>query len=161
MKEIKIGLNRFNLAAFIEKIFDFMNANDISPRVVVCFSEDGDSEELDVDEINQSSIQELLFQGAIIFMPFSDINVGEPVPCADGYQHLLSDPEGLDEEVVMSVDEVESVGFLVQVEREMVIICPAVFKGGDYYETDPVEMDEDMTEFSESMSKFVKQFVKD
>lgn len=161
MKEIKIGLNRFDLTGFIEKIFDFMYLNDISPKVVVCFSEDGDLAELEVDEINQKSIQEMLFQGSLLFLPFSDINVGEPVPCADGAKYLLSDPGGLDEEVVMSVDEVESVGFLLQVEREMAIICPAVFKGGDYYETDPVEMDEDMTEFSEPMSKFVEQFVTD
>lgn len=161
MKEIRIALSRFNLSRFIGEIFNFMHQNDISPTVVVCFSENGDVAELEADEVNQDSIKELLFQGEILFLPFSDINVGEPVPCVDGNHYLLSDPDELDQEVAVSIDEVESVGFLVQVEQEMAVICPAVFLGGEYYEIDSAEMGEDLKEYSEPMNQFVQRFVID
>lgn len=159
MREFKIELKRFDLSRFIGEIFDFMRRNDILPTVVVCFSEDGDLTELEVDEINQESIRELLFQGKILFLPFSDINVGDPVPCADGKQYYLSDPGDLDQEVAVSIDVVESVGFLVQIEQEKAVICPAVFQGGEYFGMEPTEMEEELKEFSEPMDRFVQQFV--
>jgi len=159
MKEIRIALSRFDLPRFIGKILDFMRQNNLSPTVVVCFSEDGDLAELEVDEINRDSILGQLFQGNIFFLPFSDINVGEPVPCADGNQYSLSNSSDLDEEVAVSVDEVESVGFLVQVEQEMAVICPAVFQEGEYFEIESAEMEEDLKEFNEPMNQFVQQFV--
>lgn len=159
MKEIRIALSRFDFSRFIGKILDFVQQKNFSPTVVVCFSEDGDLVELEVDEINQDSIRDMLYQGKIFFLPFSDINVGEPVPCADGNHYSLSNSGDLDEEVALSVDEVESVGFLVQVEQEMAVICPAVFQGGEYFEIESAEMEEDLKEFSEPMDQFIQQFV--
>lgn len=160
MGEIKTDLDRFDLIGFIEVIFDFMRIKEISPETVAYFSEDGDLLELERDVINQDYIQELLFQGEIIFLPFSDINVGEPIPCADGGQYQISDLGGVDEEVAVSMNEIESVGFLVQVEQEMVVICPAVFSGGEYQAINVSEMEEELKEFNEPMAKFVHGFMK-
>jgi hypothetical protein len=160
MSEIKINFEQFDLMGFIKVIFDFLRLMKISPEAVVYFSEDGDPLELEGDRINQDYIQELLFQGKILFFPFSDINVGEPIPCADGGQYLISDSDGFDEEVAVSVNGIESVGFLVQVEQEMITICPAVFRGGEYETINATEMEGELKEFSEPMDKFVFGFVK-
>ncbi len=159
MREFRIAVSRFDLSRFIGKVLNFLHRNNISPTVMACFSEDGDLKGLEVDEINQDFIRELLFQGKIFFLPFSDINIGEPVPCADGNQYSFPDPGELDEEVAVSVDEVESVGFLVQIDQDMAVIVSAVFQGGEYYEIESEEMEEDLQEFSEPMTQFVQGFV--
>ncbi len=160
MKEVKFSLNRFDLTGFIEEIFNFMKLNDISPEVVACFTEDGGVAELKADLINEDYIRNLLILEKILFLPFSDINVGEPIPCADGGQYIIANLDGLDEEVAVSSDGVESIGFLIQVKQEMIEICPAAFKGGSYEEIDSQEMEEDLKEFSEPMSRFVDRYVK-
>lgn len=160
MRAIKIDLNRFDLMGFMGVIFNFMRSKEIWPEVVY-FSENGDPLELEGDGINLEYIQELLFQGKIIFLPFSDINVGEPIPCADGGHYLIYDLSGLDEEVAVSMSEIESVGFLAQVEQEMIALCPALFRGGEYEAINVSEMEEELKEFNEPMAKFVHGFVKD
>lgn len=159
MKEFKISLNQYDLTRFIGEIYEFMDRNDISPSMVACFSEE--DEPAEVGKIDRDSVGELLLQGKIIFLPFSDINTGEPIPCADGKQYSIALPNDLDEEVAISADPVESVGFLVQVESGEVIICGAVFSGGEYYPIEGAEMDEDLKEFSQPMTLFGERFKKD
>jgi len=161
MGELKTELSSFDLTGFIDKIFDFMRRNEISLSGIVYFSEDGDLVELDVEEINQDSILNYLSEGKIVFMPFSDINVGDPIPCADGNQYLISDSSDLDEEVAIPVEQVESVGYLLQVEAETLKISPAVLKGGDYYEIDFTEDEESLRNFREPMRNFINGFRKE
>lgn len=158
MREFRIPLNRYDLSRFIGEIFEFMHKNDISPSMVACFSEDGIPAELKAAEISRGSVEELLLQDRILFLPFSDINIGEPIPCADGKSYSLSTSNDLDEEVLISANPVESVGFLVQVEEGEVIICGAVFRGGEYNPIEGVELDEDLKEFSRPMALFVERF---
>lgn len=158
MREFRVARNEFDLTDFIDKIFDFMRQDDISSRIVASFSENGVVTEWEVEEINRDSVVDILFQGKIVFLPFSDINTGEPIRCADGNQYSLSDPSDLDEEVAISPELVEAIGFLVQVEQEEVIICGAVLKGGEYYEIDGVEMDEELKEFCGPMALFIEGF---
>lgn len=159
MGEIRVSLNRFNLLKFIEGILDFLNRNDISPTVIVRFAEDGVMAELVMDEITQASIRDLLLRGEALFLPFSDINVGESIPCADGSRYSVNSSSGFDGEVAISAEQVESIGFLVQVKQENIEICPAVFKGGDYSQMDPDEIDENLKEFTEPMDRFVRRFM--
>lgn len=158
MREFRIAQNKFDLTGFIDQIFDFMRWDDISSRIVACFAKDGAVTEWEVNETSRDSVLEFLFQGKIVFLPFSDINTGEPIRCADGNQYSLSDSSDLDEEVAISPEQVESIGYLVQVEQEEVIICGAVLKGGEYHEIDGVEMDEDLKEFSGPMGLFMEGF---
>ncbi|NLW47888.1 MAG: hypothetical protein GXY86_11200 [Firmicutes bacterium] len=159
MGEIKIDLNRFDLMGFMGVIFNFLRLKEIWPEVVY-FSEDGEPLKLEADAINRDSIQELLFQGKIIFLPFSDINVGEPIPCADGGQYLIIGSDEFDEEVGVSANEIELVGFLIRVSEAVLEICPAVFRGGEYETVNLMELEEDLKEFSEPMDRFVNKFVK-
>lgn len=159
MEEIRIPLIKFDLSRFIDGIFNFMSRNEISPSTIACFSQEGAAEEVRVDEINQDSVREWLFQGRVLFLPFSDINTGDPIPCADGMRYALSVPGDLDEEVAVSIEIIETVGFLVRVEQDEVIICGAVFSGGEYYPIEGAAMDEDLKEFSEPMDNFVKRFM--
>ncbi len=161
MGEFRVGLSRFDLSGFIGEIFDFLHRNDISPTVVVSFTQDGAAAESEMDEITQDSTWELLLRGEILFLPFSDINVGESIPCADGNSYSIFTSSGLDEEVAVSAEQVESVGFLVKVEQENIEICPAVFKGGDYCQMDPNEIEGDLKEFNEPMFQFVGRFMND
>lgn len=161
MKEFRVPLNQYDLSRFIGEIFEFMHKNDISPSMVVCFSEEGIPAELKAAEISPDSVGELLLQERILFLPFSDINIGEPIPCADGKSYSLSASNDLADEVLISANPVESVGFLVRVEAGEVIICGAVFRGGEYYPIEGAEMDEDLKEFSRPMALFVERYMKD
>ncbi len=157
MEEFKNPLKHYDLLRFIGELFE-LRSNDISASIIVCFSEEGALDELGVEEINLDLVKNLLLQGRILFLPFSDINVGEPIPCADGKRYSLSAPDDLDDEVAISAELVESVGFLVRVEEGEVIICGAVFSGGDYYPIEVGEMDGDVQEFCEPMGQFVERF---
>lgn len=159
MEEIRIPLNKFNLARFIGEIFDFMCRNEIFPSAIVCLSDEGTAEEVKVGKTDQDSVREWLFLGRVLFLPFSDINTGDPIPCADGMRYSLSIPGELDEEVAISVEIIETVGFLVRVEQDEVTICGAVFSGGEYYPIEGAAMDEDLKEFREPMALFVKRFM--
>lgn len=159
MEEIRIPLNKFDLPRFIGEIFNFMSRNEISPSTIACFSDEGAAEEVKEGEIDQDSVREWLLLGKVLFLPFSDINTGDPIPCADGMRHSLSVPGDLDEEVAISVEIIETVGFLVRVEQEEVIICGAVFSGGEYYPIEGAAMDKDLKEFGEPMDNFVKGFM--
>lgn len=160
MSEIIVNLNQFDLEGFIGVIFNFLRQHEIMPGVVVCFAEECDMTEPEIKQIKEDSVQELLFRGKTLFLPFSDINVGEPIPCADGSQYLINDSGELDEEVAVSAGGVESVGFLIRVEHGMIYICPGVFRGGDYEEVESMELEEDLKEFGEPMGRFVNKFVK-
>jgi hypothetical protein len=158
MREIKTDLNCFDLLGFIKEIFDFMRLENIPMETVVCLSKDGDFLKLKGEKISPDYIRELLFQEKSLFLPFSDINVGEPIPCADGGQYQISDSGGIDTEVAVSANEVESLGFLAQAEQAMIVISPAVFRGGDYEVVNVMEMEEELNEFSEPMDLFVQRF---
>lgn len=158
MREIRIPLNKFNLTGFIEEIFDFMRRNEI-PSIITCFSQDGVREKLEIDSTGSyDSVVELLLQGRILFLPFSDINTGEPIPCADGNRYSLSDSDDFDEGVMISADLIESVGYLIQVEKGEAIICGSVFSGGEYRPLEESETDENLKEISEPMGSFVERF---
>ena len=154
MREFRIARSEFDLTGFIDRILAFMHHKDISSKIVACFGENSTVTEWVVDEINRDSVVEFLFQGKILFLPFSDINTGGPIRCADGSRYSLSDSSDLDEEVAISPESVETIGFLVQAEQDELIICGAVLKGGDYHEID----DEDLKEFSIPMGVFVERF---
>ena len=157
MIEIKVPSNKYNLMGFIGEVFNFMHQNDISFSTIAYFSEEGAAARLE-GEITRDSVRELLLQDRILFLPFSDINIGEPIPCADGKQYSLSEPSDLDEEVAISAELVETVGFLIRVERGEVIICGAVLSGGEYYPVEGAERDEELKEFSQPMALFVERF---
>lgn len=159
MGELTISLSRFDLKGFIGEIFDFLKQHEIIPGMAVCFTEDGDVTGSEIKQFREDSIEDLLFQGKTVFLPFSDINVGEPIPCADGGQYAICDPGNLDEEVAVSSGGIESVGFLIRVGHGMVVVCPAVFKGGDYEVVESMELEEDLKEFREPMDRFVNKFV--
>lgn len=159
MREIRSILSEFDLSDFIGEIFNFLSRKEMPFTLVACFSESGVVEELDAGTITADSVKELLFRGKILFLPFSDINTGDPVPCADGNHYLLSTPNDLDEEVAISAEPVELIGFLLKIEQEKVIIEAATFSGGEYYPVEGVEMEEDWKELSEPMSLFVERFM--
>lgn len=159
MSEIKIQLNRYDLSGLIEKTFEFLKTNNISTSLAVCFSEAGEMVELSPAELNPNLIMELLNQGMISFLPFSDINAGDPVSCADGNRYMVYLADDLDEEGVVSDEAVELVGFFLQIEGEMLVICPAAFKGGDYDEVDSAELEKDLKEFADPMDQFIARFM--
>ncbi|MGE5607124.1 MAG: hypothetical protein ACM3YE_15720, partial [Bacteroidota bacterium] len=150
-----------NLIGFIGAIFNFLRRNGIPVAVITFFTKDGAPVEPGTGEITWDSVQESLLRGALLYLPFSDFNNGNPLPCADGgcYSILSTDSFGEADQSVPD-EQVEMVGFLTSVAGESLTIQPSVLRCGEYEALNPDESAGELNEFSAALERFVKGFVK-
>ena len=178
MKEIIVSLHQFSLKEFVEDIIRFHieeGIGDPDPRCVIpVVNEKGFTPAWGDDIPDRDIISELVSQGKKIFFPFSNVNIGDPIPCADGISYIMSsdedEDEGEDEQLVASSEDEESfafgmgdtdvVGFLMQHDGEMLTIQLGVHGPGCFCGQAPsVTIIEDAAPFETGMRDYLKKFI--
>lgn len=179
MNKIQVSLNKFDLQGFVADIIRFhteQGIGDPDPRCVISVvNERGFTPEWGDDIPDRDINAELVREGKKVFFPFSDVNVGEPIPCADGNLYGGSSGEEEDEEDDEDDDEYEEedefafgmgdtdvVGFLLQVEGDTLVIQFGVHGPGLFCGQAPsVTILEDAAPFEIGMREYIKKFTAD
>ncbi len=130
MDELRMRAVEFDLAGFIDELVGFLEMNGLSKTAIAWLSDYEDIPEAGPDWPDRNYWKELEREGRILYFPFSDINIGEPVCCADGHEYLLPVLEPSESELAFCAGEIESVGLLVRIAGDEIEIVPALLQSG-------------------------------
>lgn len=174
MEQLKMPVEDFNLEKFVETTLEFLKGI-INPEVdPTCVIDVHDSEkdvpEVDVTE-RRDVINEMKEFGAILFFPFSEPNVGDPIKCADGNEYILptdcaDDCDNPESECSDEVDDnfcmgdTDNVGYLVGVRGGVLTIDSAMYYSGSCTFPSSSDLKEDCYIFDQPMTEFVNRFIK-
>lgn len=167
MRQLRVGLQEFDLDAFIKEIFEFVNSilmENVDPSYTVASVEDGEPEYGPEDE-RRDHAQELLEDRKTLFFPFSASNLSETIACADGEEYWPEDwfNEGnfdlLHEDEEFSFGETECLGYLITVEDGKYVIDSAVHGAGTEFSGPYVRREPACGVFDEPMTEFILRFV--
>jgi hypothetical protein len=159
MKELKMRVTDFDLAGFIDELVGFLEMNGLSKTAIAWLSDYEDIPEAGPDWPDRNYRKELQREGRILYFPFSDINTGEPVCCADGHEYLLPVLEPSESELAFCAGEIESVGLLVRIIGDEIEIVPALLQSGRIWMASAAEGLEE-SRLAGAITEFVESFIK-
>jgi hypothetical protein len=104
--------------------------------------------------MEKGEIFELLNDNKLVFIFFSESNIGEPVACADGRSYEI------DDELDFCMGEDECVGFLFQKDGDDLIIHSAMHTGGACVWPPPtVFIEPDCSIFDQPMEAYLQRYI--
>jgi hypothetical protein len=132
MKEIRIPLDQFDLAALLDRTLHFLKEQ-VSPKVnptyAIVWVERPGGVPVFGPETGWDVLSALSQEGKIVFFPFAYTDADGTLTCADGNTYgPPSDNEDSAEELFIGLED--AVGYLVQVQDGAVIINSAIHTGG-------------------------------
>ena len=153
MKELRIPMDRFDFDRFLSE-FRAHAEQVINPDYALAYIDDsGDVPEY-VGFMDRVEIIELLEDNKLVFIFFSETNLGEPVACIDGMSYEVN------EELNFIMGENDCVGFLFQKEGNHLIIHSAMNTGGACVSPPPsVFIEADCSIFDPPMEQYLQRFV--
>ncbi len=157
MIKLTFDTYRFQLELFLQHLADFYELQQLSEAAVVRFFGYDEPSEW-ISEITPQECAEKLRNGEMLYFPFSDFNIGVPVACADGGAYDLPVVEEDESEMAFCATELESLGYIIQMNAEQVTVHAAVLVGGELslIEDTPVF---DANPLAEPMEQYIRQFV--
>jgi len=165
MKEIRIQLECFASEGFLARTLEFLRGQ-VSPELDPSFGMVWVHSIGDVPVFGRKSgwdvLSALKEEGKLVFFPFAHADADGTLTCADGNTYgPASDNEasGESEETLIGLED--SIGFLVQIKEEAVIINSAIHAGGGCTGPAPrVDLYPDCGLLEKPMEKFIRSFVK-
>jgi hypothetical protein len=113
--------------------------------------------------------------GAVLFFPFSESNIGEPIKCADGNQYIVpADCEDDCDNTELECSEcsrqherdfcmgdTDCVGYLVSLKEGIITIDSAMYYSGSCTFPPSSDLKEDCYIFDQPMTEFLNRFRKE
>ncbi|MDP4145279.1 MAG: hypothetical protein Q8936_12485 [Bacillota bacterium] len=165
MDEIKIPLNNFDLTGFIGRIVSFeseLGTGNPAPLTVIPVVEaNGSTPNLYEQAVDRIPHDELVKEGKTLYFPFSSSNTGDPVLCVDGRKHYVPKSEDREryESSTLTMSPTETVGFLVRVSGNQVIIQFAKQISGYSVTSASVQPLKQAGDFEDGMKAFIQSFI--
>lgn len=154
MKEIRLSFEKFMFNEFVEKMFEFACEIMESSYAVPWVYKVGDIPEYDEEKDERDYVTELKEEGKQLYFAFSNINIGDPINCADGKEYEI------DEESRFCLGDTDTVGYLLKYHDGELIINSAVNAGGACVAPPPsIDLEKDCDVFDKPMEKFIKKFI--
>jgi hypothetical protein len=155
MKEIIVPFEKFNFNGFVKEMLVFASEIMNPAYSVAWVYESGDFPEYDEDKEDRDYITELKEEGKCLYFTFSNVNIGDPINCADGNEYEI------DEDSDFCIGDVDTVGYLLQYKDGDLIINSAINAGGACTAPPPsVDIVLDCDVFNEPMERFIRKFIK-
>jgi len=112
-------------------------------------------------ESGWSNFIEKLEDGKLLFFPFSDSYIEEPVKCADGKKHPSKFIEDKKDNYEIPIGESDCIGFSFLLKENNFIIQSSIHYGGYMYPHSPPHVKlHDCGIFKSPMQKFINTFIK-
>jgi hypothetical protein len=182
MQQIKITAEDFDLEKFVETSIEFLKTM-VDPQFDPTVAIDIHDTEKEVPEVDNTVRRDLIKEmkefGAVLFFPFSENNMGEPIKCADGNEYILPKdcaddcghpdldcskcPEQHERDEVnedFCMGDTDCVGYLVSLREVIITIDSAMYYSGSCTFPSSSDLQEDCYIFDEPMYEFAKSFIK-
>jgi hypothetical protein len=157
VERITVPQDQFDFDGFSRKILTFnksvMSKRVHSPFAVVTVDKPGGTPEWGPEKGRMTFLDDLQ-HGKLLFFPFTDTNVGDPIPCADGKKRSID--EGSD----FAMGDVDCVGFLVGLSKSNYTIDAAIHAGGACPGPAPSVDVRNCGVFDEPMDAFIRRFIR-
>jgi len=168
MDKIVVEQEHFDFDQFSKEIVTFLSkrvSEELDPSFAIAVIEKlGENGRAEYGpESGWKDLLALLQKGKLLFFPFSDNYLGEPVFCVDGNFY----PEKIDgkyqEDIDIEIGETDCYGYTLQLKKSMFHIHSSIHFGGYMYPMTPphVELKEDCGVFDQPMNKFINRFLEE
>ena len=156
MIKLIFDTNRFQLELFLQSMADFYDLQQLTEAAIVQFFGYDEPSEW-ISSITPQECAEKLRNGEMLYFPFSDINIGAPVACADGRSYDLPIIEEDETEMAFCASEIESIGYIIQMGADHVMVHAAALISGELLLIEDTPIIED-NPLAEPMEHYIRQF---
>ena len=154
MKEIIVPIHKFDFKGFAAKSIEFAEQYIDPDYAVAWVDEPGDIPEYVNDYENKDALLELLIEGKVLFIMFSDSNIGDSIACADSNEYVI------DEDSDFCLGDTDCVGYLLQSKDSVLTINSAINASGACTAPPPsVDIENDCDVFDKPLEDYIKKYI--